>query len=272
MTLTTGYSPGTGCQQRLLPDQRELEERFRHRYGDLSARGWQVKMRHRFGYHSPEAWYEALVDRLVAEGTSWIDVGGGNSVLPHNTSLAASLSRRCGLLVGVDPSDRIDENPFVHQRAKCTIEQFASEHSFDLATLRMVAEHVREPEAAVASLARLIKPGGKVVVYTPNRWSPASLAAALVPHRWHHRMVRLLWRTEEEDHFPTAYKMNTRGRLRALFESGGFREVAFAYVDSCFGFRRIPVACFLELSLWKTLRTIGLKYPENNLLGVYQRT
>ncbi len=255
----------------ILPTKKNLLDDFHACYGDVRNHGWRVRMRHWFGYFDPENWYEALVDRLVIPQCSWIDVGGGKSIFPNNRGLAEKLARRCAFVVGVDPSDNINENKLVHERARCRIEEYRSDRFFDLATFRMVAEHIQEPESAVAALARLIKPGGKVVIYTPNRWSPVSIAAAVIPFRLHHSITNLLWQTKEEDVFPTVYKMNTRKRLRSLFENGDFRETGFAYLDNCSTFQRFRLSCFLELSLWRIFRTVGLTYPENNLLGVYEK-
>jgi hypothetical protein len=68
----------------ILPSEQELRKRFRSQYGDLSKHGWRVNEKWRFGYFSPEAWYEAVVDRLVTGETTWIDVGGGKAVFPDN--------------------------------------------------------------------------------------------------------------------------------------------------------------------------------------------
>ena len=150
-------------------------------------------MHHRFGYFPTDAWYQAVVERLAVPGCRWVDVGGGKSIFPYGSKLARKLVERCGIVVGVDPSDNLDENDLVHRRVKSTIEAFRSEERFDLATLRMVAEHITEPTLAVASLANLICPGGHVVVYTPNRWSPVSIAASVIPNPSHHLFTRWLW-------------------------------------------------------------------------------
>lgn len=255
----------------ILPTRSELAAHQRARYGDLRQQGWRVRLRQRFGYFDAEAWYEFVVERLVTDGCAWIDVGGGKSILPRNRSLAERLARRCGHLVGVDPSETLQENVLVHERAQCFVEDYRSERKFDLATLRMVAEHITDPDRAIASLAALLKPGGKAVIYTPNRWSPLSLLAGVVPFRWHHRLTHVLWQTKEEDVFPTVYRMNSRRRLRTLFERGGFRQIDFGRLDSCCIFQRFPALYFLELSLWRGCSALGVPYPENNLLGVYER-
>ncbi len=172
--------------------------------------GWWARRRERFGYFSPDDHYEALLRRLVTPETRWLDAGSGRSPFPHNPSLATELSQRCRLLVGVDPSPNVLTNPFVHERVQCRIEEYETAQRFDLATLRMVAEHVTDPPRVVGKLHDLLVPEGLVVVYTVNRWSPLSMLAALTPHRLHYPLKRLLWGGEERDTFPVAYRMNTR--------------------------------------------------------------
>ena len=248
----------------------ELRRAFRSKYGDVSRLGWGPRARRSAGYFTPDDYYEATVARLVTPGCSWLDVGGGRDVFPSNRRLAAELAARCGRLVAVDPDPTVRENPFAHERVQAMIQDYAG-GPFDLATLRMVAEHIDEPEAAVASLARLVRPGGAVVVYTVNQWSAVSLAAWLTPLWFHHAVKRRLWGTEEKDTFPVAYKMNTRGRLRSLFHSGGFREESFDYLDDCRTFHQFRLLHYIELTVWQAVRSVGWHYPETCLLGVYRK-
>ena len=228
-------------------------------------------MRRRFQYFSPDEWYEAVVDRLVRPGCRWIDVGGGKSIFPENETLSRALATRCALLVGVDPSENIDHNDLVHRRVRSTIEEYRPGDTFDLATFRMVAEHVERPRRVVEALATLLRTGGHAVIFTPYRWSPGAIAASLIPDQWHDVFARLMDTRRKEDVFPTFYRMNTRRRLRELFEAGGFVEAGFAHVANCRTFHRIRAACFVELSVWRVLGSAGLGYPENDLLAVYRK-
>ena len=57
--------------------------------------------------------------------------------------------RRSVFTVGVDPDETLDENPYVHEKAKVLIDDYETDRRFDLVTLRMVAEHVAEPWTSV---------------------------------------------------------------------------------------------------------------------------
>lgn len=249
----------------------DLDDIFRLKHGDPERTGSLPRLWRRLGYVIPDDYYEALVAKLVAPGTSWLDTGCGRELFPCNPALARLLSQRCGFLVGVDPDDTLDENPYVHQRVKEPIEAFHSDRPFEVITLRMVAEHLTDPDRVLRALAQATRPGSKVVVYTVNRWSPLALLARLIPFRLHHALKRVFWRTAERDTFPVAYRMNTRQRLARLFRARGFRERDFRYLDDCRVFARFRYLRRLELELWRLCRALGMRYPENCLLGVYER-
>lgn len=246
-------------------------EAQRLKFSTVGELGWAPKLRERFGYFTPNEVYEGLVLSLVDETTTWLDVGCGHRLFPGNEPLARALAARCRLLVGIDPDETIERNTIVHRRVRSTLEDYHPEEAFDLVTLRMVAEHITEPEAAVAALARLTRPGGRVVIYTVSKWAPASLAAAATPMAVHHFAKKHLWGSQPEDTFPTAYRMNTRAALARLFTARGFAEERFLRLDDCRTFSHFRAGLWLELSLWRGLHALGLNYPELCLLGVYRR-
>lgn len=255
----------------VLPSADDLEQVFADRHGDPDTYGWAIKRRVRFRYYLPAEIFEGTVAKAVFPGCKWLDIGGGHDLFPENPRLAGRLVKRSALTVAVDPSDNVNRNRDVHQAVQSRIEDFETPERFDLATLRMVAEHVVDPGAVVAALARLLKPGGLVVVLTVNNRSPLTLVSRLTPFRWHHPLKRLAWGGEEEDTFPVAYRMNTRKALESFFRQGGFREVAFEYLDDLSMFGRLKALNYLELGVWSVLRRLGCRYPENCLLGVYAR-
>jgi hypothetical protein len=253
------------------PSREALEAVFVLKHGEPSTTGWSPRLRHRLGYFTPDDVYEATVASLVEEGCSWADLGCGRDLFPNNRRLAEQLSRRCRYLAGVDPDGTIEENRFVHERVRTRIEVYHPEVEFDLITLRMVVEHVGDPTAMAIALSRLARTGGLVVILTVNRLSPVPLLTGLVPFRLHHPIKRLLWGTEERDTFPVTYRMNTRRELGRHLRRAGFVERWFHHVDDCRTFGRFRPLHAAELALWRILRGLGLGYPENCLLGVYEK-
>jgi len=248
-----------------------IEQVLDLKYGPAAARGWGPRLRERFGYRTPDDWYEALVFDLVTEDTTWLDVGCGRSVFPYNKAGAELLARRCRRLVGLDPSDNVQENPFLHDRAQCLLQDFRTDEQFDLITARMVVEHVSDPPTALATLARLAKPGGRVVIYTVEKLSPVTFISAVTPIGFHHAVKKLLWEADERDTFPTVYKMNTRRTLRSLFETAGFREESFRHLDDCRAFARWQTLNAVELAARRGFNAVGMRYPDACILATYRR-
>ena len=255
----------------MLPTKADLDEVFRLKYGDMSSVGWGPRLRKRFGYFTPEDHYEASVKRLVAEHTEWLDVGCGRQILPNNPALARHLADRCRRLVGLDPDPTLSENGYVHEKVALSMERFHPERKFDLVTIRMVAEHVADPQAFTIRVGDVLKPGGLAVVYTVNRYSPVPLVTSLVPVAFRHSIKRFLWSTESKDTFPTVCRMNGRRRLCRLFRSAGLEEVAFLRLDDCRSFGRFRPLAFLELVARSGFRALRLPYPEFCLLGIYRK-
>lgn len=255
----------------LTPDRAELMAVFDMKYRRQPELGWGPKTRLRFGYFNPDDYYEAVVAKLVKEGCWWADVGCGRDIFPSNAPLARLLADRSAFLFGIDPDPNIRENPYITEGFEGLVENCGTRYRFDVITLRMVAEHISDPQRSVGKLAELTKPGGVVVVYTPNRFAPMSLLAALVPNQLHHRFKRLIWDAEERDTFPTEFKLNTRDALAEHFGAHGMQEVYFAYLDDCRTFSAFRALSLLELCVQKALRSIGARYPENCLLGVYRK-
>jgi SAM-dependent methyltransferase len=255
----------------LSPSRADLLEVFDRKYRRSAVMGWGPRTRLAFDYFTPDDQYEAIVTKLVKHGSWWADIGCGRDVFPSNPDLAKLLSERCEFLFGVDPDPNIRDNPFIREGFEGMVEDCNTSHRFDLITLRMVAEHIVDPERSVAKLAQLTRQGGHVVVYTPNKWAPVSLLAALIPNQFHYRIKRVFWGGEERDTFPTAFRMNTRATLARHFAAQDMQEVYFAFLDDCRTFGGFRALNYAELMLQKTLRSVGLRYPENCLLGVYRK-
>jgi demethylmenaquinone methyltransferase/2-methoxy-6-polyprenyl-1,4-benzoquinol methylase len=87
-------------------------------------------------------WRRAMVDRIVpAPGQRILDVASGTA------GVALQLARRTGaVIVGVDLAEQL---PFPDQ-------------SFDSLTFTYLLRYVQDPQATLAELARVVKPGARV--------------------------------------------------------------------------------------------------------------
>lgn len=251
--------------------RQDLDYIFLLKYGKFETLGWSPKKRIAAGYYLPSDFYEALVRKFVDVDTCWLDVGGGGSLFPHNSELCKKLAAIAKQIVCVDPSDNVLQNADADLKFQSTLEDFKHEARFDLATMRMVAEHVQNPLEVVRKLNELLRIGGNVIIFTVNLWSPITIISRLLPFRLHYPIKKLFFDGEEKDTFPTVYKMNTRKRLKSLFEMNGFRESQFQYVDDLSALGNFKLLNAMELWIWKTWRRLSLAYPENCILAVYEK-
>jgi 2-polyprenyl-6-hydroxyphenyl methylase/3-demethylubiquinone-9 3-methyltransferase len=121
-----------------------------------------------------------------------VDVGCGGGILSEAMAL------RGAKVLGIDLSQAvlevaelhaIESNAAVEYRSISAEELAAAQPSaFDLVTCMEMLEHVPDPEAAIAALAALVKPGGDVIVSTLNR-KPQAFAIAILGAEYIARML-----------------------------------------------------------------------------------
>lgn len=101
-----------------------------------------------------------ILDNGTGLGTYLEAIGRANPAgvrvgleIEHERALAA-LARADAIVLGVG-----EQLPFV-------------DNSFDLILSNEVIEHVTDDRASVAEMARVARPGGRIVIFAPNRWYP----------------------------------------------------------------------------------------------------
>ncbi len=102
--------------------------------------------------------------------------------------------------------------------------------TFDVVFSIYVLEHVERPDEFAAELCRVLKPGGILMILTPNRYHYVPLMSALTPSAFH-RWYNALRGRAHADTFPTFYRMNSRGALRRVMEANGFEVEQFKMIE-----------------------------------------
>lgn len=158
---------------------------------------------------------ERILSRLT-EDMVVLDLGAGAGIV-EQMNFRGKARRVCG----IDPDPRVCENPYLDEGKEATGESipYPGEY-FDLVLADNVFEHLERPAEVLNEVARVLKPGGRLLFKTPNKYHYMPLIARLTPHRFHQFINRLRGR-ESEDTFPTRYAINTpRDVDRYAAESG----------------------------------------------------
>ncbi len=183
--------------------------------------GWR-KEEFRKRWYPPEfrGMYQRFEDRLcesIPPGSTVLDAGCGSGRI-----FQYQLGEGCRI-IGFDLGTELRDNPNLDDRLQADILRlpFAAA-SFDAVLASHLMEHLPQPERALSEVARVLRPGGRFLLLTPNRFHYVPLVASLVPQRLHVWFNRRRG-VPERDIFPTLYRANTAGRLRRLLEKAGLK-------------------------------------------------
>jgi 2-polyprenyl-3-methyl-5-hydroxy-6-metoxy-1,4-benzoquinol methylase len=165
----------------------------------------------------------SLARRRIS-GQVFVDVGCGAG------KLYGHVGSRFSRYVGVD-AVRYDEFP---ERAEfCQLDLDGGriplpDQSADVVAAVEVIEHLENPRDFMRKLVRLVKPGGWVVVTTPNQLSLLSLATLVVKRRFS---------AFQDVHYPTHLTALLEVDLRRIAAECGLKQIGIEY--SCAS--RIPL-------------------------------
>lgn len=175
----------------------------------------------------PYRLFERHVESLIRPDTRVLLDAGCGRTAPVLRKYIGKVPR----LIGVELVPFTDVPPGIEMHNADLSHLPLPDASVDLIMSRSVFEHLTEPDEVYRELARVLRPGGRVVFLTANFWDYGTQVARLVPNRFHAKVVKAVEGRPEEDTFPTAYKTNTRGDVQRLATGAGLRVQGFQFLS-----------------------------------------
>lgn len=164
-----------------------------------------------------------MVFERLAPPVRWLDAGCGWRLLGKDLeALEDRLVNRARMVVGVDLDfAHLKKHLNVLQRTCAPLHALPfRDSSFDLITCNMVVEHLADPAPVFRELARVLAPGGRMMVHTPNTHNYLVFANLIAKKALPRALILKLIKDGRalDDIYPTFYRANSRKTLRKLGE------------------------------------------------------
>lgn len=178
-----------------------------------------------------------FVNALLRPDMTVLDYGAGRGAMleygeaPYRTKYS-TLRGKVSKVIGADIDPIVAENPLLDEAIVIGGDGMIpiADASVDLVVSLSTFEHLAEPETVQREFLRIVKPGGWVCAFTPNKWGYVALGARLVPNSLHDSVLRWMQpQRPSHDVFPTVYKLNTRRAIRRHFRAPDWNVIMFPW-------------------------------------------
>jgi SAM-dependent methyltransferase len=215
-------------------------------------------------------YYQRRLEDALASDVDWLDLGCGHRVLPEwRPDAERALVAKCRSVTGIDydlPS--LQQHRSFNRLVRGDIGALPfRDESFDLVTANMVVEHLANPAGQFAEIGRVLRPGGTLLLHTPNARGYRTILGRLVPEVLKRPLIWILDTRPGADVFPTHYRANTEDQLGKVAAEAGLGVKVVSIVETDALFAVIAPLAALELILIKLLLTKRLRRFRSNIIA-----
>jgi ubiquinone/menaquinone biosynthesis C-methylase UbiE len=203
----------------------------------------------------PQRIYLTRIAGSLSSQTRWLDIGCGRRLVPRwlndHSKLEAEMRSTARLIIGIDADyEALRENLSCDHklRADAASLPFAP-GCFDLVTSNMVFEHIKNPRSILSEIRRVLKPGGLLIVHTPNWLDIVTIVARFVPNSLHPGLISRMESRLEKDVYPTHFQFNRPRTIEKMLRHAGFNDLRIERLDHPNSYSHVPYFAALE-SAW----------------------
>ncbi len=178
------------------------------------------------GYKSPFVQFNGLARKYTNKDALIFHAGCGSDI-------SIGLKQATKNVIGMDREIWIKNNSDLGLAilGDLSINLPFDSESFNFVLARWVLEHLEEPGEFFCEAARVLKPGGYLLVLTPNLWNYATFITRMSPFGFQKWFIKQILHQEPDEVFKTYYCANTRKRLRSLAKGAGLRETQLLMIE-----------------------------------------
>jgi SAM-dependent methyltransferase len=175
------------------------------------------------------------VNAMLTPSDTVLDVGCGRAEYAEDKVSVRRETRilkgKAERVIGIDVSKAGEQNPCIDEFRLISEARWpVDDNSVDFIVSDFVMEHIEDPMAFFSEAKRVLRPGGRFCIRTPNKWNYIAIASRMIPNRYHAKVTGAVQDgREEQDVFPTLYRCNSVGVLRKLYRRFGFDAVVYGY-------------------------------------------
>lgn len=218
-------------------------------------------------YDGTRAFYSPL-NALLPDHAVLLDYGAGRgaSITANDAWQQAMLHSRPKVIrrIGCDVDPVVLENPFLDEAHVLTADTGyrlpLADDSVDAVVLDWVVEHLPDPVSTFADIHRVLRPGGRVFLRTPNRFHYSYMIAAMLDGTALEK--KLLHRAQAgraaHDVFPKLYRANSRWALRRALRQAGFADAVLIGWEPESGYLNFNAFTAIFGGVYQRLAMVGL--------------
>lgn len=197
---------------------------------------------------------------LFVERTSIADIGGGKKPFSGLRGLDPAGKRYAGMDLDPDELAAAPAGSYSETHVVDLLDPPAAlSEQFDFVICRHTLEHVTDTEKAIATLVRLLRPGGVCFIHLPCRKALFARVNLMLPNETKRRIMHRVFPQKSGDGFPAYYDRCTPSQIGALVAANGAEVVAESrrYWSSYFSF-------FLPLfMIWRMLTALQYAFDRD---------